>query len=87
MDTLGKIEKLATQAQNQKIPVFDISGNVMEQIRYKRNNTVSLAVFDFFGGVSAIAASIFAYIGINVWSYITNPITQLFTPLQEILLW
>ena len=87
MDTLDGIEKLAKQAQNQKTPAFNVSNQVMNRIRCESTCTFSMAVFDFFAGISVATASIFAYIGINTWLYITNPITQLFAPLQGILLW
>jgi hypothetical protein len=86
MDTLEVIEKLAKITQMQKIPVFSVSEQVIAQLRADKN-TISFAAFDFFAGVFATAASIIFYIGINVWTHIMNPLTQLFAPLQEVRLW
>jgi len=87
MDTLREIEILAKKAQMQKIPVFDVSDQVIEQLRADKANTINFVAFDFFAGILATAASIILYIGINAWMYIMNPLTQFFAPLKEIRLW
>jgi hypothetical protein len=87
MDTLKGIEKLAKKAQMQKIPAFGISDQIADRLRLSRPETASFAVFDVFAGISAVAASVALYIGLNAWTHLMNPMTQFFAPLQEIRLW
>jgi hypothetical protein len=87
MDTLKGIEKLAQWAVKEEIPAFDVTGKVLPAIRAEEAERVSLIPFDIFAAVSAAAASVILFLGINAWLYFTDPLTGLFAPLQEIALW
>ena len=87
MDTLEGIEKLAQQAREEKTPVFNVADRVLQQIRAGETETFCFTVFDIFAAVSAIAASVVGYFSIGTWRFITSPLMQFFTPLQEIRLW
>lgn len=86
MDTLEAIEKLAQKARRQKIPAFHVSEQVIARLQAE-DNPLSFVAFDFLAGIFATAASVLFYIGINAWTYVMNPLTQLFAPLQEVRLW
>jgi hypothetical protein len=87
MDTLDGIEKLAIKARKKRVPVFDVSNQVIAQIRLREDQNISFFPFDLFATATAAAAAIAVFIGINAWTYIMNPLTQLFAPLQEVALW
>ncbi len=87
MDTLDGIEKLARKARKKRVPVFDISNQVITQIRLREVQNVSFFPFDLFAIATAAAASIAVFIGINAWTHMTNPMTALLTPLTDAPLW
>ena len=87
MDAIKIIEKLAKTAQKEKIPRIDVSKTVMLEIAAFRQETAGFLPFEFFAGISAIAASIIMFFSIQAWQYIVNPLVQLFVPFEEMLPW
>ena len=87
MDTIKIVEKLAKIAQKEKIPQIDVSKTVMLEIAALRQETAGFLPFEFFAGISAIAASIIMFFSIHAWQYMVNPLLQLFVPFQEISPW
>jgi hypothetical protein len=87
MDALERIEKLARQAREEETPRFDVTGQVLRQIRAEETETFSFTVFELFATASAVAASVVGYFSIGAWKFIASPLMQFFTPLQEIRLW
>ncbi len=86
MDTLEGIKILADKSQNQKLPLFGISENVIAQLN-DEPAPVSFAAFDISAGLFAAAAFVLMYIGINSWLNYIDPISHFFSPLQEARLW
>ena len=87
MDTLEGIKKLAHEASKEKIPEFSVVDNVLLRIRADVDESYSLIPFGLMGGLSAIAASVVLFLGINAWTYLSNPVMQLFTAVPEVQLW
>jgi hypothetical protein len=87
MDALKIIEKLAKTAQKEKIPQIDVCKTVMFEIGALRQEPAGILSFEWFAGISAIAASIVIFLSIPAWRYILNPLVQLLAPLQEVSLW
>jgi uncharacterized protein involved in response to NO len=87
MDAIKIIEKLAKTAQREKVPQIDVSKAVMHEIGILQRESVSFLPFEWFAGVSAVAASIMMFLSFYAWQYMTNPLVQLFAPFQEILPW
>ncbi len=85
MDTLEFIKKLALIARQDSGPEVDVSGRVLWQIRSAR--TLKVAPLTFFAAASAIAACLVLFFTIHSWIYMSDPIMEFFTPLQETLLW
>ncbi|MDD5458461.1 MAG: hypothetical protein PHF37_03615 [Phycisphaerae bacterium] len=80
-------EKLAFVARNEQPPFFDVSDDVLLRIDSLGQPKYTFLPFDFFAAVSAVAASVVAFLSIHAWQSIVNPLVQLFTPLQEVPLW
>ncbi len=57
MDTLRAIEKLAQQTQGEKVPAFDVSARVLQQIRSEEAESYGFVAFELFASISAVAAS------------------------------
>jgi hypothetical protein len=87
MDTLDAIEKLARQARQEKTPVFGVADRILSRITTEREETFSFVVLELFASVSAIAASVVAYLSVGALRSLTSPLMQFFTPLQEVRLW
>ncbi len=87
MDAIKIIEKLAKTAQKEKLPQIDVSKTAMCEIGLLRQETTGFLPFEWFAGISAVAASIVTFFSIHAWRYIVDPLIQLLVPFQEILLW
>jgi hypothetical protein len=87
MDTLEAIEKLAQQARQEKTPVFNIADRILSRIRLDEEETFSFVVLELFASVSAVVASVVAYLSVGVLRSLTSPLVQFFAPLQEVRLW
>jgi hypothetical protein len=85
METLELIKKLALIARQDCGPAVDVSGKVMQRIRSAR--TIKMTPLRYFAGASAAAASFVLFFTIQSWMYMSDPIMEFFTPLQETLLW
>ena len=85
METLEFIKKLALIACQDRGPEVDVSGRVMRRLRSAR--TIKVAPLTFFAGVSAAAACLVLFLTIQSWIYMSDPIMEFFTPIQETLLW
>lgn len=86
MDTLKGIEILAKKTHEQEVPVLGVAEDVITRLN-AGPAPLSFVAFDAFASLCATAASILMYIGINAWTYVMNPLTQFFSPLQEVRLW
>ena len=87
MDTIRAIEKLAQQTNGEKVPSFDVSAKVMQQIRAEEAESFRFVAFDLFASISAIAASVVGYISIGALRSVSSPLMQFLTPLQEVRIW
>ncbi len=87
MDTLEILARLARKAREEQTPVFGVADAVRLRIQATRPQPVTLIPLELFGGLSAIAASVIVALAIQLWSYMSNPVMELLTPLQEIRLW
>jgi hypothetical protein len=87
MDTLRAIEKLAQQTEGEKVPTFDVSAKVLQQIRSEEAESFGFVAFELFASVSAVAASVVGYFSIGAMRSVTSPLMQFFAPLQEVAIW
>ena len=87
MDTIKAIEKLAQQADGEKVPSFDVSAKVMQQIRAEEAESFGFVAFDLFASISAVAASVVGYFSIGALKSVTSPLMQFLAPLQEVRIW
>ncbi len=87
MDALEPLDRLARRARQEQTPVFNVADKVRLRIRAERSQSVTLIPMGIFGGLAALAASITVVLAIQLWSYMSNPVMELLTPLQEIQLW
>ena len=85
MDTLKGIEKLAQQARKETPPIFHVGDQVLLQISSQER--LKVMPLSIFATISAVAASVTLSFALNAWLQITDPITQLFSPLQAGSLW
>ncbi len=85
MDTLRAIEELVDRAKREPTPEIDVCGRVLMRLETRtRPRILPLTVF---AGVSAAAAVVLLFFAVSNWIYLTNPIMEFFTPLQEATLW
>ncbi len=87
MDAIKIIEKLAKAAQKETPPKVDVRKTVMLEIGILQQESASFLPFEWFAGISAVAASIVMFLSFYAWRYIADPFVQLFVPFQEILPW
>ena len=87
MDTLRAIEKLAQQTEGEKVPSFDVSAKVLQQISSEEVESVGFVAFELFASISAVAASVVGYFSIGALKSVTSPLMQFFAPLQEVAIW
>ncbi len=87
MDAIKIIEKLAKTAQKAKPPEIDVSRAVMHEIGLLQRENTGVISFEWFAGISAVAASILILLSLSAWQYMVGPFAQFFTPFQEGLLW
>jgi len=87
MDTLEGIKKLAQKALEEKTPVFGVTEKVLLKIMSAREPKVGFIAFELFAGLSAVAASIILLLAVNAWTYLSNPMMEFLSPLQEVPLW
>lgn len=87
MDSIKIIEKLAKTAKKETTPQPDVSKAVLLEISILRQETAGFLSFEWFAGISAVAASIVMFFSIHAWGYIVDPMMQLFVPFQETLPW
>ena len=87
MDTLRAVEKLARQAEAEKVPSFDVTAKVLQQIRSEEVESVGFVAFELFASISAVAASVVGYFSIGALKSVTSPLMQFFAPLQEVAIW
>ena len=87
MDTLKAIEKLAQQADGEKVPAFDVTAKVLHQIKSGEAESFGIVAFELFASISAVAASVVGYFSIGALRSITSPLMQFLTPLQEVRIW
>ena len=87
MDTLEGIEKLAQKAREEETPVFGVTEKVLLKIMSASELKVGFMAFELFAGLSAVAASIILFLAIHTWTYLSNPVMEFLSPLQEFPLW
>ena len=87
MDTLRAIEKLAQQAEAERVPSFDVSAKVLQRISSEEAESAGLVAFELFASISAVAASVVGYFSIGALRSVTSPLMQFFAPLQEVAIW
>ncbi|KPK34528.1 MAG: hypothetical protein AMJ65_18220 [Phycisphaerae bacterium SG8_4] len=87
MDTLRAFEKLAKQAQGEKVPSFDVTAKVLQRIRFEEAESAGIVAFELFASISAVAASVVGYFSIGALRSVTSPLMQFLTPLQEVRIW
>lgn len=87
MDTLKAIEELVGKLKKEHVPVFSVEDKVLWRLQALEMQTVVPLSQKIFWFASALAASAAVYVSIGAWKYITSPLHELYTPLQEIRLW
>lgn len=86
MDTLKAIDKLVRLAREESGPRIDVSRRVIAEIESMRA-PVRVMPFTIFAGASAAAAAVLAFVAVQAWQYMNNPVVNMFAPLQEASLW
>jgi len=85
MDELEAIERIAVQARKEAPPPVGVSGGVLRRIQMpRRSNVLPLSLF---AAASAAAASVALAVGVYSWMKASDPMAQLFAPVQVGLLW
>jgi len=85
MDELEAIEQLVTRARCEAPQVGSISGQIAARIRQTApSRVIPLSVF---AAVSAVAATIALALGAYFWLTASDPLTELYAPLQVGRLW
>ena len=87
MDAITIIEKLAKTAQKAKTPQIDVSRAVMVELGLLQRETISVISYEWFAGISAVAASILILLSLGAWQYMVGPFVQFFVPFQEAMPW
>ena len=87
MDAIKIIEKLAKTAQKEKTLRIDVSRAVMLEIGLLRQENAGMIPFEWFAGISAVAASILILLSLGAWQYMVGPFVQFFVPFQEAMPW
>jgi hypothetical protein len=87
MDTLRAIERLIQHARREHVPSFNVADKVLLSIMHEETETVSFLPMGLFAGITAVAAFVMLFLAINSWLALTDPITELITPFQEMPLW
>jgi hypothetical protein len=87
MDVLEGLDKLASRARAEAVPVFGVADAVWLRIARERSQPITLIPLGVFGGLSAVAASVILLLTVEVWKYMNSPIMDLLAPLPEIRLW
>ena len=87
MDTLEALAKLARRAREEQTPVFGVADTVQLHIRSAAPQPITLIPLGVFGGMAAVAASIFVILAVELWNYMVSPVMELVAPLPEIPLW
>ena len=87
MDALEGLAKLARRAREEQTPVFGVADAVQLHIRSAAPQPITLIPLGVFGGMSAVAASIFVILAVELWNYMVSPVMELVAPLPEIPLW
>ncbi len=87
MDALEGLARLARRAREEQTPVFGVADAVQLRIRSAARQPITLIPLGVFGGMSAVAASIFVILAVELWNYMVSPVMELVAPLPEIPLW
>ncbi len=87
MDSLRAIEKLAKQSEGEKVPSFDVTAKVLQQISAEETQSYGFVAFELFASISAVAASVVGYFSIGALRSVTSPLMQFLAPLQEVAIW
>ena len=87
MDAITIIEKLAKTAQKAKTPQIDVSRAVMVELGLLQREKISVISYEWFAGISAVAASILILLSLGAWQYMVGPFVQFFVPFQEAMPW
>ena len=85
MDELKAIEKLVARAKTETPGVSSIAGGILSRMHHSPpSRVVGLSVF---AAISAAAATIALAVGAYVWMTSSDPLIELYAPLQVGLLW
>jgi len=87
MDTLKAIEKLAQKARGEETPAFNVANRILFRIRTEQKDKFSFVALELFASISAVAASVVAYLSVGALRSLTSPLMQFFAPLREVRLW
>lgn len=85
MDELEAIERLALKARQETPAVLGVGARVMARVRAPRR--VGIVPLSLFAVVSAVAASVALAVGMYFYFKASDPMTQLFAPLEVGSLW
>jgi len=85
MDELEAIERLALKARQETPPVAGVGARVMARIGAPRR--LGIVPLSLFAVVSAAAAAVVLAVGIYFYFKASDPMTQLFAPLEVGSLW
>ena len=88
MDILKIIDKLVLRATNEVVPTVDVTGQVLWRLRAQGlEQPVPIVPMSIVAGLSAVAASIIIFLAINAWLALSNPMMELYRPVQVASIW
>lgn len=80
MDTLKALDELARLARQERPPAVDIGATVLQAVRARQ--PVRVLPLSLLAVASAAAAAVIVALAVNSWLHMTDPLTELFAPLQ-----
>jgi len=80
MDALEAVERLARKAREERVPETDVSQRVL--MRLGRPVSPRVAPLGWVAAVAAVAAAAVLIVALNSWISPSDPMMDLFTPLQ-----
>ncbi|KPJ60983.1 MAG: hypothetical protein AMS15_06175 [Planctomycetes bacterium DG_23] len=84
MDTLKGLEELARQARMEEAPATNVSSRVLIRIMERRPSPI--LPLSLFAAASAAAAALVLFFGLSSWLSLSDPMRELFAPLEMVVL-
>ena len=84
MDRINGLEKLARLARKDKPPTTDVSARVL--VRIMEHRPAPVLPLSLFAAASAVAAAVVLLLAISGWISPADPMPELFSPLEVLVL-